>query len=323
MKKARIIGTGRALPNKKVHNTDLEKIVETSDQWIKERSGIETRYISTGETTTELAYSAAEKAIINSNINKEEVDLVIVATVSPDSYAPATACVIAKKLGLKNPTAFDLTAGCSGFVYGLTVAKQFIENGNVKNALIVGVEVLSKLVNWKDRGTCVLFGDGAGACILSASDKNGIINTFTGSDGDVNNLLHIPGEPLDNPFYKEENPLPSKISMEGSEIFKFATRIIKKSVKTVLKDSNYTVAQLNHIVPHQANLRIIEYASEKLKIDLDKFYVNLDHCGNTSAASIPIALDEMNEKGLLKENDLIFLVGFGGGLTWGAALLSW
>lgn len=323
MRNARIIGTGRALPARVVTNQDLEKIVETSDAWIKDRSGIEKRHISTGETGVDLALSAARQAIEKANIHVAEIDLVIVATVSPDALTPATACVLAKKLKLKNPMAFDLSAGCSGFVYALTVAKQFIQTAQANKVLVVGVELLSKLTNWGDRSTCVLFGDGAGACILSACAENGILNTYMGSDGDVAQFLHIPGPPLKNPFYHPGAALPMEITMDGPEIFKFATRIIKKSIQEILKDTNITLDMLKYIVPHQANRRIIEYVADKFHIDSHKFYVNLDEYGNTSAASIPIALDEMNEKKMLAPEDKILLLGFGGGLTWGAVLLTW
>lgn len=319
---AKIVGTGSYTPEKVVTNEDLSSIVDTSDEWITSRTGIKTRRISQGEDTSQLCINAARKAIEDSNVSPEDIDLIIVATVTPDNFTPSTACLVQAELGAKYATSFDINAACTGFVYGINIANQFIKTGQSKTALVIGAEVLSKVTNWEDRNTCVLFGDGAGAVILKSSEESGILATYTGSEGDVKGSLTIGAMPVVNPF-SETNEKYQKISMIGKDIFKFATRIMYKSIEKVLEESNTTLDEVKYIIPHQANDRIIDYVAQKNKIDKDKFYLNLDKFGNTSSASIGIALDEMNKKGIINEGDKIILVGFGGGLTWGSILFKW
>lgn len=323
MNHAKIIGTGRYTPSNIVTNEDLSKFVETSDEWITTRTGIKERRISIGEDTSELCLKAAKKALENANICAEEIDLIIVSTVTPDQFTPSTSCLVQAELGAVNAASFDINAACTGFVYGLNIANAFIKSGQYKTILMIGAEVLSKVTNWEDRNTCVLFGDGAGAAVLRASDESGIITTYTGSEGDVKGVLTIGAVDVTNPYTENVDEKYKSIYMNGKEVFKFATKAMNKSVRKVIEDANMTIDDIDHIVPHQANYRIIDYVAQKNKIDKDKIYINLDKYGNTSSASIAIALDEMNEKGLLKRGDKIILTGFGGGLTWGAILLEW
>lgn len=323
MNNVKLIGTGSYAPSKIVTNDDLSEIVDTSDEWISTRTGIKERRISTGEDTSQLASKAAMNAIKDSNINPLDIDLIIVATTSPDSFTPSTACLVQANIGADNATCFDLGAACSGFIFALNTAAQFIKSGSSKTALIIGAEVLSKILDWSDRTTCVLFGDGAGAAVLQAGDENSILSLYTGSEGKKAEFLRCPAVRVNNPFSEAEVSEKSVVSMNGKEIFRFATKIIPKGIEEVLKDSKYTLEDIKYIVPHQANLRIIEFAAKKLGIETDRFYMNLQEYGNTSAASIPIALDEMAKKGLLKKGDKIILVGFGGGLTFGSVLIEW
>ena len=321
MVRAAITGWGGYVPDNKVNNHFLSTIVDTSDEWIRTRTGIKNRFISTGENTSHLAIEASKQALANSNLKAKELDLIIVATVTPDSYTPATACLVQAALGASKATAFDVTAGCSGFVYGINIAKNFIENGNVQNALVIGAEVLSKVTNWQDRNTCVLFGDGAGAVILQASSSKGILASHCGTAGDVDGLLTIPAVPVQNPFVKGE-VTNSHISMQGQKVFKFAVKAMKKSIEKVLDDANLTLKDIKYVIPHQANNRIIDFVAKKMKTDVSKFYKNIEHIGNTSAATIPIAFNEMISQGLLNKGDKVIMVGFGGGLTWGAVLVE-
>ncbi len=323
-----IIGTGGYVPERIVKNTELENIMETSDQWIKTRTGISERRISTGDTTTHIAVKAAQRAIKDANINPQEIDLVILATITPDFFTPATACLVQAELELKNVTSFDLSAGCTGFIYGIQIADQFIKTGESRCALVIGAEVLSKILNWNDRNTCVLFGDGAGAAVLKKSKYPGVISTYTASQGDLKGYLNIPAVPLSNPFLLGEYPEEdcqnnSQMYMDGKEIFKFATNIMLESITRVLEKNNLQIQDIDYVVPHQANYRIIDYVAKKLKVPCSKFYKNLQHYGNTSAASIPLALDEMRRENILEKNNKIIMVGFGGGLTWGSILLNW
>ncbi|WDV45512.1 ketoacyl-ACP synthase III [Clostridiaceae bacterium M8S5] len=319
-----IVGTGSYVPTKVVTNNDLEKIVDTNDEWIKTRTGIHTRRMSEGENTSDLALKAAEEALKDADMSGEDIDLIIVATVTQDTFTPSVACIVQSKIGANKATCFDITAGCTGFVYALNIAKQFLETGKCKNALVIGAEVLSKVTNWEDRNTCVLFGDGSGAAVLRAGEQEGIISTYTGSKGDENRYLEIKAVQVNNPFMQEiSNNNPSLIKMNGKEIFKFATKIIRKSLKNVIEDTGYSLDDVKYIVPHQANHRIIEHVAHKTNMDIDRYYMNIDKYGNTSSASIAIALDEMNKKGLLEKNDKVILVGFGGGLTWGSIFINW
>lgn len=320
-----IRGTGRYVPENIVTNFNLAEIVDTSDEWISTRSGIKERRITTGENTSHIAFHAAENALKDAGISAEELDLIIVATVTPDNVTPSTSCMLQSMLGAPKAAAFDINAACSGFIYGLNTAIQFIRNGVYNNILVVGAETLSKIVNWQDRSTCVLFGDGAGAAVVSSSDVKGVGSVIIGSDGSKGDVLKCYALPIDNPFLKEEEIEEHKryVVMEGREVFRFATGVMVDSIEEILRKENLSIEDIKYFVPHQANYRIIEYAAKKLDIDISKFYVNLDKYGNTSSASIPMALDEMSKNGLLSKGDKIIIVGFGGGLTYGAAFLQW
>lgn len=320
-----IISTGAYVPQRIVKNDELTKMVDTNDEWITSRTGIKQRRISSGEKTYQMAAKAAKEAIENAGIEKEEIDMIVLATISPDFFMPSTANLVQAELGLDDIPSFDVTAGCTGFVYALQIADQFIKSKQSKTVLVIGVEVLSKVVDWSDRNTCVLFGDGAGAVILKSSSQEGIICTYTGSQGDLKELLTLPAVPLKNPFLDvpNNNGRPSNISMNGKEIFQFAIRIMIKSISQVLNKSNLSIDDIDYIVPHQANIRIIDYVARKLKVERGKFIINLDHFGNTSSASVPLALDEAYKKKTFRPGDRIIMVAFGGGLTWGSALLNW
>ncbi|GAG61075.1 unnamed protein product [marine sediment metagenome] len=322
---SKIISTGAYVPQRIVKNDELSKMVETNDEWITSRTGIKQRRISSGEKTYQMAVKAAKKAIENAGIEKEEIDMIILATITPDFFMPSTANLVQAELGLDDIPSFDITAGCTGFVYGLQVADQFIKSKQSKTILLIGVEILSKVTDWSDRNTCVLFGDGAGAVILKNSSQEGIICTYTGSQGDLKGLITLPAVPLKNPFLhiQNNNGRPSNISMNGKEIFQFATRIMIKSISHVLNKSNLSIDDIDYIIPHQANIRIIDYVARKLKVERKKFIINLDRFGNTSAASIPLALDEAHKEKTFYPGDRIIMVAFGGGLTWGSALLNW
>lgn len=325
MNNVNIIGTGSYVPQKKVSNYELSKLVDTSDEWIVSRTGIKERRISTGENTSELAAKAALKALENSNLKPEDLDLIIVATITPDAFMPSTACLVQAEIGAVNALCFDITAACSGFLYGLDVATAMLKSGNKKTALVIGSETISKILDWKDRSTCILFGDGAGAAILNiGEDNNGISEFYSGSDGTKGEFLSTYAVPLINPFVESEaTQNRSVVKMNGKEVFKFATRIMSQCIQNIIKNNKETLGNIKYIIPHQANFRIIEYTAKKLGINVDKFFMNLDRYGNTSSASIPIALDELNSQKLLKSGDKIILVGFGGGLTYASVLITW
>ena len=317
---------GAYAPSRIVSNDDLSKIVETNDEWIVERTGIKERRISEGEDTSSIAVKAAIKALERANLTGEDIDLIIVATVTPDKFTPSVACLVQKEIQAENAMAFDVSAACSGFIFGLQAACSMMKvTENFKNALVIGVETLSKIMNWEDRSTCVLFGDGGGAVVLSKGEGNGGIREFySKSLGKKGDCLVVEAMPVINPFIKDKNNDTNyqKIYMNGGEVFKFATKVIVESIKKILEKSSLTIDDIDYIVPHQANLRIIDYAVRKLKVDSSKFYTNLERYGNTSSASIPLALNEMYEKNLLKKGHKIILVGFGGGLTYGAVLIE-
>lgn len=317
----KIIGTGHYVPDNPVPNEYFETILETDDEWIRSRTGIESRYFSTGENTSDLGTKAALGAMKDAGITAEDLDMIIFATISPDAFMPSTACIVQKNIGAVNAFAFDITAACSGFVYGLTIANQFIKTGQVKTVLVIGGEVLSKALDFTDRSTAVLFGDGSGAAILKASEEPGIIQTHLGSKADEKNCLFLKALPLENPFI-EEKDTQKGIVMDGREVFKFSTRIIGDALDAALEGTGYTYDDVKLIIPHQANLRLIEYAAEKKKISMDKFYVNINQYSNTSGATIPMALNEVRQKKLVTSGDLILLVGFGAGLTWGSLLIK-
>lgn len=318
-----IKGIGAYTPSKIVTNDDLSKIVETSDEWIRSRTGIKEIRISQGEDTSYMGIKASEKAIELANLQREDIDLIVFSTCTPDMFIPSSACIVQKEMGLKNAVAFDLNAACSGFVYGIDVARSLMKTNNYKNALVIGSENLSKVINWEDRKTCVLFADGAAAVVLSKSESEGIIDSICKSYGDNGEFLSIGGREIKNPFMDKSISKYQYLDMDGSEIFKFATSSVISSIKDILQKNNMTIDDIDYIVPHQANVRIIEYVAKKLKTSMDKFYMNIDTYGNTSSASIPLALNEMYNKGILQKGQNLLLVGFGGGLTYGSCLIKW
>lgn len=322
MKNAKMIGFGLYTPKNLIENERLKEFLDTSDEWIRSRTGIERRYISTGENTSDLATKASMKALEEAGLTPDDIDVIILATVTPDNFTPSTACIVQDKLKAKNAWAFDINAACTGFIYALKMGRSLIMSGEAKNALIIGAETLSKSLNWEDRGSCVLFGDGAGATVLtSTEDDCGIRCVNVKSDGSKGDSLIIQGLPLNNPFKPENDVVENYIKMNGREIFKFATKVMEESILDILEKENIKIDDIEAIIPHQANLRIIDYVGKKLNISTDKFVLNLNHYGNTSGASIPIALCEAVRSGRIKKGDNIILVGFGGGLTWGATLV--
>lgn len=323
MNEVQIIGTGSCVPAQIITNDHLSNIVETNDEWISSRTGIKERRISGGESTATLASGAAKRALEDAGISPEEIDLIIVATMTPDYFMPSTACLVQKEIEAFNATCFDLSGACTGFLYALNTGFQFIRAGQSNTALIIGADTYSKILDWSDRSTCVLFGDGAGAVVLQKSKDKGIISTYTGSDGRGDTLLTCPAVANNNPFSLVVDSPKSLVSMNGKEVFRFATTIVPKSIEEVLNHSAYTKEDIKYYILHQANARMMDLISKKMNIDIEKFYKNIERYGNTSAGSIPIALDEMNQKGMLQKGDLLILVGFGGGLTWGSALLQW
>ena len=321
-----IIGTGSFLPKKVLTNFDLEKMVDTSDEWITTRTGIkERRIIEEDKNSSDMAIEASKLALKDADLEPADIDLVIVATMTSDMITPSTACIVQDKLGCKNAAAFDLSAACSGFVYGMSVAYGLIKSGVYKNILLVATEAMSRILDWKDRGTCILFGDGAGAAIISeVPEGRGIIAMELGSDGSGKDSLLIPSGGTASPMTHEK--LDNKeqyLKMEGSEVFKFAVRKIDETCKNLLKKCELESNDIDLFIPHQANTRIIDSAVKKLKIPKEKTFVNLNKYGNMSAASIPVALDEALKEGKIKDGDNILLVGFGGGLTWGSSILKW
>jgi 3-oxoacyl-[acyl-carrier-protein] synthase-3 len=324
--KSRIISTGSYVPEKVVTNFDLEKMVDTSDDWIVERTGIrERRIVGDGQAASDLAYEASKVAVDSAGLKADDIDLIIVATVTGDMPFPSTACILQNKLGAKNAFGFDINAACSGFLYGLYVADSFIKSGVHKRILIVGTEVLSKITDWNDRTTCVLFGDGAGAVIIESTDEDrGIVSMHVNSDGSMWELLYMPGGGSRNPISIDsvEKGL-HYIKMKGNETFKVAVRILEDLVIKILDENKLELSQLSLLIPHQANLRIIQATADRLNLSMGKIVINIDRYGNTSAASIPIALDEAVRAGRVRDGDYIVLEAFGGGLTWGSALIKW
>ena len=321
MTKTRIIGTGSYLPLTILSNEHLSTIVDTNDEWIMERTGIKERRIATTETTSSMASAAALLALEDSKVLAEDIDLIIVATFTPDSSMPSVSCKVQGSIGAVHAVCFDLNAACSGFLFALTTAHAYISSGIYKNALIIGAEALSRAIDWTDRGTCVLFGDGAGAVVLS-KDSVGFIGSLLGSDGGKGEVLTYSKQMTKNLFDKEiiEN---SYIQMDGQEVFKFAVRKVPENISQLLEQHHTNIGQIDHFILHQANKRIIQSVAKRLNADENKFPINLNYCGNTSAASIPILIDDLNRGGKLKKNDTLVLSGFGGGLTWGSCLLTW
>ncbi len=318
---------GSYVPEKRLTNEELSKIVDTNDEWITTRTGIKERRIA-GETiqVSDMATEAAKLALERSGVAPEDIDLVIVATLSPETLSPSSACLIQDKLGLRKVPAFDLNAACSGFIYGLDIGKAMLSTGKYRNALVVGVEKLSAFTNMEDRGTCILFGDGAGACVISYVDEpdQGIIDCQLGSDGINARHIVIPAGgsklPANEQTLKDGSQF---LQMNGREVFKVAVRAMGQACEDILKKNDLTSDDITVVIPHQANIRIIEAIASKLELPMDHFFVNIQKYGNTSAASIPIAIDEANIERNFKKGDLILLVAFGAGLTWGASLIKW
>ncbi len=322
---AHIIGWGKALPTKVVTNDDLAKSVDTSDGWIRKATGIGERRISTKETTASLSLYAAQEALEVADISPTEIDLVIVATVTPEHVFPATACLVQDQLGAENAGAFDLEAGCSGFMYGLSMATGMIRSGLHNTALVIGAETLSRITDWKDRNTCVLFGDGAGAVVLRGSTQyGGVLSTVLGSDGSGGELLTLPAGGSKYPTSLDTvTSNQHTIKMNGREVYRFATRVMADAAKQAVARAQIPLEEVDLLIPHQANIRIIDSAAKALKLPKEKVFVNLENYGNTSAASIPIALTEAIEGQRVNPGDHIVFVGFGAGLTWAACAIEW
>jgi 3-oxoacyl-[acyl-carrier-protein] synthase-3 len=320
LKYSRIIGTGGYLPDRVLTNSDLEKMVDTTDEWITDRTGIKERHIAAdGQTTCDLAEQAARQALDAAGIGKDEIDLIIVATTTPDRVFPSTACLLQQRLDIHGCPAFDIQAVCTGFVYALGVADKFIRAGGVRNALVVGAETLSRIVDWTDRNTCVLFGDGAGAVVLQASDEPGILSTHMHADGSYEALLTTSGG-VSEGLKGESGPY---IEMSGNEVFKMAVNTLGRIVDETLAANNMDKSEVDWLVPHQANTRIIQATARKLKMTMDRVVMTVAEHGNTSAASVPLALDAAVRDGRIQRGDVLLLEAFGGGFTWGSALVRY
>ena len=316
---SRIVGTGGYLPAKVLTNRDMEKIVDTSDEWIFTRTGIRQRHIAAeDERTSDLALNACCKAIEAAGIMPQDIGLIVVATTTPDMIFPSTACILQAKLGIKNCPAFDVQAVCSGFVYGLSIADQFMRSGQYRYALVVGAEIYSRILDWNDRGTCVLFGDGAGAVVLKASDTPGILSSHLHADGSYQNMLSVPGSVCGGKV--EGRPF---LQMQGNAVYRFAVKVLDEIVEEALGSNNLRKSDIDWLIPHQANIRIIQSTAKKLGMSMEKVVVTVDRHGNTSAASIPLALDEAVRDGRIRAGQHVLLEGVGGGFTWGAVLIKW
>jgi len=327
MKKAKIISTGSYLPEKVLTNTDLEKMVDTSDEWITQRTGIKRRHIaSKEEATSDMVIEASKKALGRINMEPDELDAIIIANITPDTLFPSTGCWVQKELGMeKEVPAFDISAACSGFIYGLIVADSLIKSGMFKRILVAGAEQLTKITNWEDRNTCVLFGDGAGVAIVEESnDDSGILSSYWGANGNLGDLLIQPAGGSRLPASEETvKKKLHTVHMEGRKVFRWATRYMSQSAKEVLKRANFEGKDVDLFIPHQANVRIMEQARKQAKISPEKTYMIIDEIGNVSAATVPIALDKAYDEGRINKGDIIVLDAFGGGFTWGAVLLRW
>jgi 3-oxoacyl-[acyl-carrier-protein] synthase III len=328
MLRSRITGTGSSLPDKILTNADLERMVDTSDEWITTRTGIKERRIAVeGEYTSTFAVEASRRALAMAGIRAEELDLIILGTVTPDFPFPATSCIVQHEIGAVNAAAFDLSAACSGFIYGLSIADKYIRTGAAKKVLVIGAEVLSRVVDWTDRNTCILFGDGSGAAIIEASEgDSGLLSTHIFSNGSFWNTLYQPGCGNRNPATAERTIADRLcyIKMEGNDVFKHAVRAMEEAACTALTANGMTPADVSLLIPHQANRRIIDATAKRLGItDEERVFVNLHNYGNTSSASIPISLDEANRSGRMKAGDIVLLDAFGGGFTYGSALMRW
>ena len=316
---SRITGTGSYLPEKILTNLDLERMVDTSDEWIRTRTGITQRHIAgENQVASDLALYACQNAMQAAGVTSQDIDLIIVATTTPDMIFPSTACILQNKLGIENCPAFDVQAVCSGFVYALATADMFVSSGKCRNALVVGSEIYSKIMDWNDRSTCVLFGDGAGAVVLSQSDQPGILSTHLHASGSHSNILSAPGSISGGKI--QGTPY---INMEGNAVFKFAVKVLEEVVQEAVAKNNLQSTDIDWLIPHQANIRIIQSTARKLGLPMDKVVVAVDKHGNTSAASIPLALDMAVRDGRIQRDQLVLLEGVGGGFTWGAVLLRW
>jgi len=323
---AEIVGTGSAVPERIVTNFDLEKMVDTSDEWIRTRTGIRERRVADGNTaTSDLAAQATNRALEDAKLGAEDLDMIMVATVTPDMNFPSTACLVQDKIGAKRAAVLDIGAACSGFLYGLSLARSLIDIGEYSTILVIGAETLTKITDWRDRNTCVLFGDGAGAAILQAGKgKKGILATYLGGDGSLGSLLNLPagGSRLPASHQTIDEKL-HYIKMAGNEVFKSAVRAMGNSAVVVLEKAGLSNQDVDLLITHQANLRIIQATAKRIHLPMEKVYVNIDRYGNTSAASIPLALDEAHRNGLIKEGDISLLVSFGAGFTWGSVVIKW
>ncbi|MCC8167782.1 MAG: ketoacyl-ACP synthase III [Clostridiales bacterium] len=324
----RIIGTGSCLPETTVSNNDLAAIMDTSDEWISTRTGIRNRHIAVDETTTSMALEASKQALEAAQIAPEELDMIIAGTVSPDYLFPTLSCEIQAALGAVNATAFDLSAGCSGFLFALATADAYFKTGGYRNILLIGAETLSKMMDWDDRSTCVLFGDGAGAAVVTADEDN-LAKFVQGSDGASGMALYCDNRPVDNPFYRRKYGLAhsdqkfSYTHMDGQAVYRFAVKTVPTAINQVLDKAGITLDDVDMFLLHQANLRIIESVAKHLKQPMEKFPTDIEQCGNSSAASVPILLNQMVNEGRIKHGDTIVMAGFGAGLTWGACVIKW
>lgn len=326
MRRVAIVGTGSYAPEKILTNDDIAKIVDTSDEWIKTRTGVkERRVVGEGEATSDIATEAARRALQSANIESGDVDLIIVATSTPDFFFPATACIVQHNIGAKNAAAFDLEAACSGFLYSLSIGNSLISTGVYDNILIIGAEVFYNFLDWEDRTTCVLFGDGAGAAILRPTLKeNCIIANYLGADGSGKDTIKFPAGGSRLPASQETVIQKLHyVKMRGNETFKFAVRAMSDSVLIVLKQCDISLKEVDWLIPHQANIRIMQAVADRISLPREKVIINIDRYGNTSAASIPIALDEVVRDGKIKEGDIIVMVAFGAGLTWASSVVRW
>ncbi|MDY7229925.1 beta-ketoacyl-ACP synthase III [Hyalangium rubrum] len=324
---AQIIGTGSYAPSQVITNKDLEKVVDTSDEWITERTGIkERRQAAPGEATSDMAVAAAREALALSGTRPEEVDLIVVGTITADMPMPSCAAFVQAKLGAKNAFAFDVAAACAGALYAMSVAEQFIRTGRVKRALVIGADLFTRIVNWKDRNTCVLFGDGAGAMVLAPSEdpQRGILSTHLRTDGALAEILAVPAGGSKEPVTEETlRTQRHKLTMNGREVFKCAVRALSDTTQEALASCGLVPAQVDHVIAHQANMRILEAVMQRLEVPVEKCWINLDKYGNTSAASLPMSLDEACRAGRIKRGDLVAMLAIGAGMTWGSAVVRW
>lgn len=319
-----VTGLGSSVPERVLTNLELAEMVDTSDEWIRTRTGIrERRIANNGDVTSDYAAKGAKIALQQANLSAEELDMIIFATVTPDMYFPSAACFLQEKIGAVNAVAYDISAACTGFLYGLSIADGMITSGKYKNILIIGAELLSRITNWKDRGTCVLFGDGAGVAVVQPSDgKKGIINTHIKSDGRLTYLLNMPGGgSMHPPVGAKDDPEKYYLRMEGREVFRHAVTKMGDAATKIIEENGFDGEEIKLVIPHQANIRIIEAIAKRLDVPDERVYSNVERFGNTSAASIPIALHEAYQMGKIKANDLVLLVAFGGGFTWGSVLI--